>query len=207
MNLNYSEAKKIIITTVQLLNQPLIKEGVKNIAGSVTFAFGLMEMYDIYQIAKGREVSSESCLNSPKWYQVANKTIIVAAKISLILSSGVSRPGVFIVSSLMGSAFTTTQLDTMFGANTIFAINPYHPRHIVSIAAVILALPSIAQSACKAVNLVYKKIKHYHNDQTITLNAKNVLTDTKIRFMTLFNTITSRPTLHLGNQLGRLILR
>lgn len=206
MNLINIEAKKLINTTVQLLNQPLIKEGVKNIAGSVTFAFGLMEVYDIYQIAKGREVTSESCLTSPKWYQVANKTIIVAAKISLILSAGVSSPGVFIVSSLMGSAFSTTQLDKMFGVNTIFAINPYHPRHIVSIAAVILALPSIAQSACKAVNLAYKKIKQYHSDK-VTANAKNVLTDTKIRFMTLFNTITSRPILHLGNQLGRLILR
>lgn len=34
MNLINSEAKRLINTTVQLLNQPLIKEGVKNIAGS-----------------------------------------------------------------------------------------------------------------------------------------------------------------------------
>ncbi len=205
MNLISIEAKKLINTTVHLLNQPLVKEGVKNIAGSVTFAFGLIEMYDIYQIVKGGNVSSEIFSKNPTWLEVANKTIIVAAKISLILSAGVSRPGVFIVSSLMGEAFSTTQLNTMFGANTIFAVNPYHPRHIVSIAAVILALPSIVQSVCKTTSFAYKKVMQFTGDKTVTSNAKNGLTDAKIRLMTFFNTITSRPTLHLGNQLGNFL--
>lgn len=191
--------------SVRFLNQPIVKEGVKNLASSVTFVFGLVELHDIYQIARGREISTEACSSSPKWIQVANKVVIVCAKISLILSAGVSRPGVFIVSTLVGSVFSTSQLDRVFGPNTIFAINPRHPRHVFSVAAVILALPSLAQSAYKATHWVCKKISHY---QSAAIQETNHwLTDSKIRLMALFNTITSRPTLHIGNQLGHFILR
>jgi hypothetical protein len=196
--------KELFTSPIRLLNQPTVKEGVKNLAGSVTFVFGLIEIYDIYQIARGREISTEVCSTSLKWLQVANKVVIVCAKISLILSAGVSRPGVFIVSSLVGYVFSTAELDQVFGPNTIFAINPWHPRHIISIAAVILALPSVIQSTYKGINWMYKKVRHYQNT---TQETNNWLTDSKIRLMTLFNTVTSRPTLHLGNQLSRSVLR
>lgn len=207
MNSISGGAKNLFNNSVRLLNQPIVKEGVKNIAGTVTFVFGLVEIYDIYQIARGREITTESCSDYPQWIQVANKVIIVCAKISLILSAGVSRPGVFIISSLIGCVFSTSQLNRMFGPNTIFAVNLWHPRHVVSIAAVILALPSLAQSACKGINWAYKKIRQYQDASTNRSDVKIWLTDTKIRLMTLFNTVTSRPTLHLGNQLGRFILR
>jgi hypothetical protein len=205
MNSISDAAKGLFNASVRLLNQPIVKEGVKNLAGSVTFVFGLVEIYDIYQIARGREISTETCSTSPRWAQVANKVIIVCAKISLILSAGVSRPGVFIISSLTGCVLSTTQLDKIFGPNTIFAINPWHPRHIVSIAAVILALPSIIQSTCKGANWIYTKIRQYQN--TPSQDIDNWLTDSKIRLMTLFNSVTSRPTLHIGNQLSQFILR
>jgi len=105
MNSISEGAKNLFNTSVRLLNQPIVKEGVKNIAGTVTFVFGLVEIYDIYQIARGREITTEPCSDYPKWIQAANKVIIVCAKISLILSAGVSRPGVFIISSLIGSDF------------------------------------------------------------------------------------------------------
>jgi len=41
---------------VRFFNQPLIKEGIKNVAGVVTCAFGIVELYDIYQIMRGREI-------------------------------------------------------------------------------------------------------------------------------------------------------
>ncbi len=207
MNSISGEVKGLVNASVRLLNQPIVKEGVKNIASSVTFVFGLMELHDIYRISQGREISTETCLDSPKWVQVSNKVIIVAAKISLILSAGVSRPGVFIISSLVGPVFSTAQLNRAFGPNTIFAVNPWHPRHIVSIAAVVLALPSVAQSAYKGINWGYNKIRHYHDMSTDMKDSKNWLTDTKTRLTTLFNTITSRPTLHMGNQLSRFVLR
>lgn len=197
--------KKLVNTSVRLLNQPGIKDEVKNLAGSVTFVFGLVEIYDIYQIALGRQISTETCSTSPEWLQVANKVIIICAKISLILSAGVSRPGVFIVSSLVGGVFSTAQLDSVFGPNTIFAVNPWHPRHVISIAAVVLALPSAIQSTYKGINWMFEKVCQYQS--TSSQQSNQWLTDSKIRFMSLFNTITSRPTLHVGNQLGRFILR
>lgn len=199
--------KNLFNTSVCRLSQPLVKEGVKNIAGSVTFVFGLVEIYDLCQILRGRQISTEVSLNSPRWIQVANKVVIVCAKTSLILSAGVSRPGVFIISSLMKCFFSTAQLERLFGPNTIFAINPWHPRHVISIAAVILALPSVVQSTYKGINWTYKKILQYQDMPPSIHNLQPWLTDAKVRLMTIFNTITSRPTLHIGNQLGRFILR
>lgn len=185
-------------TAVRLLNQPLVKEGVKNIAGCVTFAFGIIEIYDIYQMLRGREITTETYSDYPKWVQIANKIIIICAKISLILSAGVSSPGVFIISSLMGCVFSSHQLETVFGPNTLFIINPWHPRHVVSILAVMLALPSLVQSIYKGARWVYDKIQEY---PSVSSPATFWLTDTKVRLMNLFNTATSRPVLHLGNQL------
>lgn len=207
MNSISREVKNLFNTSVHLLNQPIVKEGVKNIAGTVTFVFGLVEVYDIYQIARGREITTEACSDYPKWIQLANKMIIVCAKISLILSAGVSRPGVFIISSLIGCIFSTSQLDRVFGPNTIFAVNPWHPRHIVSIVAVVLALPSLAQSTYKGINWACKKIREYQGASSNRSGVNTWLTDTKVRIMTLFNAGTSRPVLHLGNQLSRFILR
>lgn len=200
-------AKGLIKAAVSLLNQPIVKEEVKNLAGSVTFVFGLIEIYDIYQIARGRKISTEDYSSSPKWIQIGNKVIIVCAKISLILSAGVSRPGVFIISSMIGCIFSTPQLERVFGPNTIFAVNPWHPRHIVSIAAVILALPSVIQSTCRSINWMYQKIRHYQRMPVGKSEVNNWLADAKIRLMALFNTTTSRPALHIGNQVGRYILR
>jgi hypothetical protein len=81
--------------------------------------------------------------------------------------------------------FSQGELNKIFGPNTVFAVNPWHPRHVVSIAAVILALPSIPQGICGA----QSKEKY-----------TSWLTDRKIYFMALFNLVTSRPLLHLGNR-------
>lgn len=205
MNSISKEVRGFVTPSVRLLNQPVVKEGVKNLAGSVTFFFGLVEIYDLYQIALGCKISTETCSASPKWLQVANKVVIVCSKISLILSAGVSRPGVFMISSLVGCVFSTVQLNRVFGPNTIFAINPWHPRHVMSIAAVILALPSVIQSTYQGVHWINKKICYYQN--TSPQQNNNWLTDSNTRLMILFNTITSRPTLHIGNQLSRFILR
>lgn len=197
------QTQNLLSISVRFLNQPIIKENIKNIAGTVTFAFGLIELHDIYQILRNREITTEPCSDYPKWMQVANKVIIVCTKISLILSAGVSRPGVFIISSIVGCVFTTAQLNRVFGPNTTFAINPWHPRHVVSFVAVILAMPSLAQSAYNGINWTIKKIQQHQNAPT----NEHWLTDAKIRLMILFNTITSRPVLHMGNKLSRLMLR
>lgn len=189
-----SVSTSFLKASVSFLNQPLVKEGVKNIASTVTFGFGLLQVYDVLC---GREISTMSSSTDPKWVQVANKIVIVCAKISLILSATVSRPGVFLLSSLSGIVFSQGQLNRAFGANTIFAVNPWHPRHLVSLAAVILALPSVMQSTYRGFQWVCKTI------QKNEVSTGSWLTDSKIRLMALFNTVTSRPVLHIGNQLGR----
>ena len=194
-----------VSATVQFLNQPTVKEGVKNIAGIATFIFGLIEVYDVYQIIQGRDISTDSYPRSPQWVQVANKIVMLCAKISLVLSGGVSRPGVMIFSALSERIFSAGQLNRYFGPNTIFAINPWHPRHVASIAAVILNLPSVLQSASMGVSFIYRKVRQLPDDGARVVRADSVLTDTKVRIMGLFNTITSRPVLHLGNRIGRIL--
>lgn len=197
-------ARDALSAVVQMLNHPPIKEGIKNIAGCITFAFGIVEVYDIYQILRGREITTETYPGYPKWIQIAHKIVIVCAKISLILSAGVSRPGVFIISSLVGSIFSSQQLEKVFGPNTTFAVNPWHPRHLISIAAVVLALPALGQSIYKGARWVYYKIQSCASEPSVDTAW---LTDAKVRLMNLFNTATSRPVLHIGNQVTRFALR
>lgn len=164
------------------LNPSKVKEGVKNVASSVTFLFGIVTIYDL---VRKREVFLGD-LQQPKWVHTVNKVIVVCAKISLVLSAGVSRPGVYIISSLSGGIFSTSQLDKVFGPNTIFAINPWHPRHVTSIAAVILGLPFVIQSTYRCMNRKHGGV------------CKDRLNIT-MYVMLLFNTLTSRPVLHLVN--------
>lgn len=198
-----TNTNNVLSTTVRTLNQPFIKEGIKNVVGSITFAFGVIELCDLYQLFRGREITTETYSNQPQWIQVANKVSIVCAKISLVLSAGVSRPGIFIISSTIGSMFSSRQLEKLFGPNTIFAINPYHPRHVASIVAVVLALPTLGQSIYLGTRWVYNKTQMNRSDTSSTSSG---LTDNKVRSMNVFNALTSRPVLHLGNQLNKCVL-
>jgi hypothetical protein len=176
---------------VSFFNEPAIKEGIKNVAGAISCAFGVVELYDIYQIMTGVQPPEEADPDLPEWVQIASKVAIVCAKISLILSAGVSRPGVFMISIVIGVFFSTEQLEALFGPNTCFSLNPWHPRHVCSIAAVILSLPSLLLLGYQAVNWLCEQVDDH------------CFTDVKIQMMALFNTVTSRPVLHLGNRLCR----
>lgn len=188
---------------LSVINHPAVKEGIKNSVGSMTFAFGFFGIYDFYQIAKDRKISIEKFSNSSKWVQTLHKVIIICAKISLILSASLSRPGYFIISALLGYAFSKEQLVYVFGPNTLFAINPWHPRHIASLVAVILTIPTVMESLSKGIMCHSKRIRHYSS----TRKSGSWLTDNKIRLMTLFNAITSRPILHLENRFANFLLR
>lgn len=188
MNTVTSMTRNIVHSSVNFLN--LHKKGVKYIVGSVTFSFGLVEIYDLFQTL-GKNGFSKQSPNVSSWKQTAHKVVIVCAKISLILSAAVSPPGCVLISALVGRVFSTTQLERLFGPNTIFAVNPWHPRHFVSIIAVTLALPIIFSSVTPLNERMEEK--------------SLLLTDRKIKYISLFNTFTSRPVLHLGNQLSRFI--
>jgi len=192
---------------VKLLNTPFVKEGVKNIAGTLTCAFGLVEIYDLYQIFRGKEVSTDVDPSASKFTQAVHKAIIIAAKLSLILSACVSRPGVYLISTLTGQFVSTAQLERVFGPNTIFAINPCHPRHVVSIIAVGLALPAVILSIYKGIRWTCEKVTGSQKSAVVAPTSQTTFTNGKIEGMNLFNFWTSRPTLHIGNWLAGLILR
>ncbi len=200
----------LIAVGAQFLNQPVVKEGIKNGISLATFAFGIAGAYDLYRELSGRKISivDDADVDS-QWLKVANK-VILAAKIGLVLSGMVSRPGVFIISQLTHLVASKHQLETVFGPNTIFALNPWHPRHVTSIVAVALTMPMIALYAYKGFNWANKKVIPLSTSTTST-GGKNAittwLTDAKICLMAFLTTITSRPVLHQGNHLVRWLLR
>lgn len=205
MNSIISNAKNFISVPVRILNQPAIKEGVKNVAGCATFVFGMLEIYDLCQIVRGRrKFSMEDRSDQPKWVQNVHKIIIIFAKISLILSAAASRIGNYLIAFFVGKVFSAEQL-TRFGPNTNFANNWKHPRHIVSIAAVIFALPSLILLVSTGAIWTYKKIRKI-NDEERNHPSQTGYTDRVIQGIVAFNFFTSRPILHLGNQWTHKIL-
>jgi hypothetical protein len=192
--------KHALRNAVYFLNQSGVKEGVKNCTGGVTFVIGLIETYDCYEILKGRRISTTIEIDSPRWCQVADKISLISAKLSLILSAVVSRPGRYLISTLVGRIVSKDRLDFIFGPNINFAGNPWHPRHVVSIAAILLAVPSTVQLTYKEGRLIYMKLFKLYQTPSIHLSNDRIgLTDHKVRLLNLFNIITSRPVLHIGN--------
>lgn len=198
--------------TVQLLNQPAVKEGAKNIFGIVSFVFGAAVICeDVQRFQKARNISSESKKDTeqpnttPTPYQTAERIAALCSKISLIFSALVSRPGAKIISTLAGCVASTSTWERLLGPNTIFAVNPWHLRHIVSIAATVLAFPLAALSVYQGVTWACKKLSFSAESPPPAATPPvdhTWLSDTKVRLMNLFTLATSRTTLHIGNQLA-----
>lgn len=190
---------------VRLLNMQGVKEGVKLVGGVASFSFGVIEAFDLLQIALGHR----------RWFtDVApgasniEKMSMVAAKISLLLSASTSVPGLFLISKGVGVFFTKGQIEGVFGVYTTFAVNPRHPRHIVSIVAVILSMPATIYATYRGFSWVYRKVFPMAPGAGAAHHAVSswTLTDAKVRLFCVFNTVFSRPTLHLGNQLARYLM-
>lgn len=142
------------------LNEPAIKNTIKDIVGIITCLFGIIELYFLYKYRK----------------EYQNTALQTCATISLLLSPFVTRQGFFLV-----SLFTTFfSLNGIFSQTTLFADNPWHPKHIASISAVLFATP-----------VLFAKL---------TGHAEKF--PNRVLLFLLFNTLTSRPVLHLGNQLA-----
>lgn len=202
MNIN-ANLKYGIRTAVDFLNQPVVKESVKRVASIATFIFGLIEIYDICQILRGKDIATDIDPHDPQWIQTAAKISIVFAKISIVLSAAVSRPGVYVISTLIGRVATQAQLERLFGPNTIYAQNPWHPRHVASIAAVIFVIPTMIQVIYLGFSWTQRKFIQLQEDDSQIDPDWGWLTDAKVRLIVLFNTLTSRPVLHVGNQFVR----
>jgi hypothetical protein len=158
-------------------NQPAIKEGIKNAAGGVNCLFGFVEIYTIYQEPLAEDP------NNP--FKTAAKMARVAGILSIFLTAGTSRPAVFVISQLI--PFSTQQLEKVFGPNTIYAVNPNHPRHVCSIVAFWLGNMHLAY---KGVECIYKKVNHLSQ-------PKDNNSETG---MVLINLFISRVFLHVAAQ-------
>ncbi len=183
------------------LNQPIIKEGIKNVASCAAFVFGLYEIYDdvvhITEELRGRATPPTEGKKEFSWMKTAGKVLLVVSKISLLLSCFTSRPGLIICGWIAGKLFTPPQLQSLFGSNTIFAVNPYHPRHLANLAAFILGLPALVKS-------IYDFSMWLKHTVTCALANAEAAPETNrrayiVQIMATINTLFSRTMLHLVN--------
>lgn len=155
----------VLLGSVRLLNQPPVKEGVKNVIGCITFFGGIAALYQRSQLPAEKD--------SNNWADAARKTLNFFLTASVVLSILVSRPGLYFSEPFFNQS--------IFGPNTIFAINPWHPRHILNITANVL-------SATALIQWVFNRYVPTHEalGLIIAIGA--------------FNFLTGRSTLHLANE-------
>lgn len=188
-----------------LLNTPTIEQTIKECAGIATAIFGVLEIHDYFSEKNA----------STTWMGGS-------ARFSLILSAATTPSAVKAFSVVVRRLVTHEFLVSTFGPNTIFVINPWHPRHVVSFFAVTSALPTVVTEVFKLAHGGFNKLRGYieRTDEPIDdLNVEKAaaleqkskkqnkfLNAERVKLMVIFNFVTSRPVLHLGNQLARSIL-
>jgi hypothetical protein len=193
-------AKEAGLSIAPFLNQPYVKEKVKTITGTVSFTFGLIEIYDLGCLLRRHSfIQDTTSVRNVNWIWTAQKVIRICHSVSLILSASVSRPGVFLISSLAGRICSAPKLEQLFGPYTTFALNPWHPRHIASIAAVLFAIPSLMQLGYQGMRWTYRRISSYSQRLNELSSGAEYSTCIQTKLMIVFNTLTSRPILHLLN--------
>jgi hypothetical protein len=144
---------------LRVLNTPAVKEGIKNLLGTITFVGG------VAVLCRTHKGSS------------AEKTADFFLKASIVLASVASRPGLYFCGGVISKVATPQTLAKIFGQNTIFEINPWHPRHVLNITANILS----------GVALIIKWVYNRRMDDLVVMGV--------------FNFVTGRSTLHLVNDL------
>lgn len=201
MNAVSGFAQGLFQTTVHVLNQN--KEKIKTITGIFTFVFGLIALQNLYRISQGERVMTGYYASDSYWKQRFSEVSMVCAKFSLVFSAVASVQRI----PLVRHVFSAPPLEAVFGPNTTFALNPWHPRHVASIVAVALAAPSLIESSCHGMYWIYKKIQK-QNCLTIDVGRHHIwLTDSRVRPMVWFNTfISSRVTQHLVNRFAQAML-
>lgn len=120
----------------RFLNQPIYKQGVKDVATCFAFGVGTWQTARTIHWLASRE----------PWPKLTwKKYIVIQSQAALILGGIASRPGNILCGSLAKKLFTEEGLVRWFGPNTIFERNWKHPRHVVSLAAFILGLPALVE--------------------------------------------------------------
>lgn len=197
MSVVFETVKVPLKATVEFLNQPVVKESIKKIAGVAAATFGIIEAYDLYLVFRDkRAISDERNPQSPRWMQVGHKIAILTLKLSIVFNGLASRPCLYAAGKTAGFFISEARLATLVGQNTIFAVNPWHPKHILSLSATVCSLPSKVQSIYRTVLWIYAKIagKEYQKPKIIPTGGW--MSDHRARMISHINTILGRPFLH-----------
>lgn len=178
-----------VTEAVRFLNEN--KEGIKNILSFPTFMgiFLSARLYydvsDLYADLKGR-ITKEMNITPPSWSGTAGRVFKVMRGVSILLSSLSSRPGQAIVGRIAIKIVGEHQLVQLFGPNVNFVTNPYHPKHVISLAAFLLSIPGTLQS-------LYEWIPCNGSSDVKSLQ------DRLSKWLNIYNAVTGRPLLHLAN--------
>ncbi len=158
-------------------NNPVVKEGFKKSVGTVSLALAIWDLIDIGCTISDHKFSLLKCS--------CRELAILAGRVAVIGIALTSYPGSWLAGSVLTSMFGAPRLISWFGQNLTFSATPWHPRHVISIASAILSLPSLFYlfSASK--------------------EEERPLSDYEVKWISLFNAMTSRANLHLVNQLVR----
>ena len=191
--------RSLIHSSKQFLTQPLIKESVKNVASYAPLIFGLIEIYDLFR--KPTNVM-------PRRSVVRRSGILKSAKTSILLTAASSLPIQYVVNFFANKLFSERQLNRFFGPNASFAVNPWHPRHVVSLVTIAFAMPGLILSLVKTLKVAARKMglmkakpNKYIDIDPPYYSWMDKATHRKNRSYVLwFNTLTSHPILHLANQ-------
>lgn len=140
--------------TVHFLNSPPVKNGIKNAFGAMAFSGAL---YALNEMRK-----------------TTDKTVLFL-QTSIVLNGIASRPGLAICEWALHQIATPETLTMIFGPNTIFEINPWHPRHLFNVSVNLVA-------AVALITVIYSR------------KAPRM-----IAALAVFNFFAGRSTLHLAN--------
>jgi len=179
---------------VRALNHPVVKPAIEQAFGCLPIAFLAIASYDMAVSAPQPARSPQ-----PQWVRSAVKVVKILSFVSLLFSAATAPLSLTLVGVVVHLTATAPLFEKVWGPSTIFVLNRYHPRHVISIAAVILALPAVTMTTVEGATWVYRQMQH-----TSSLDSSSRLHTLQLRIMVMINALTSRPTLHIVNRLAHL---
>lgn len=154
------------------INQPIVKQNIKNVLSAPTLAFGCYSLYHLFQRYLGTAANE-------KQTHVSTLT-----HVSLITTALMTPLGIKIPEKIFCFFISADHRLRWFGPNTVFEHNPLHPRHVMSFINLAMALPSVI------------KVCHYGISK---LRSNPLPTINKEEWMASWNAFTSRPFQHFVN--------
>jgi hypothetical protein len=117
----------------------------------------------------------------PSTWKTTDKTTLFLQTSALLSGIG-SRPGLALCEWTLHQIATPETLTHIFGQNTVFEINPWHPRHLFNVTVNVVA-------AAALIHVIYQR-----------------KTSKPVAGLTAFNFFSGRSTLHLANDAWYLLV-